>query len=522
MLAKRFGFPFVFVVLVAPVRAQCYHEKIPAPNPAQSGQFTATMQFLDDQLIEGSPIANAVHVFDRVGQDLVLSQVLVPSDLYVSQWFGIVAAAPGLLCVGSPNDTDQALNAGSVYSYVQGPGGWQFETELHASDAAAYDDFGGSVSITPNGHFLFVGDPFKSDLQTGAGAVYVFERIGGAWVERQRLNASDVFGGSKFGTEVCATNDRLVVTAFTAPPLFEGAAYIFELDSGTGLWSETAKVVSPNPSGYDWFGVSCDFDGDRLLVGAMGWYNQRGAVYLFEYDGLDWVFQRMFTSEHPAPDQATGLAVGLLEDGVLFKTEDPSVAASYAGVVNYWRETGTGWYLVDRMIPFDSVSELAFGHTMEVGPDMLYFGALDDSVFENAGALYTYTRPIVTRYCPASANSSGAAARIDWRGSTVLAQDSFELEASGGPPQQPGVFYFGPNQIAMPFGNGMRCVGGSTVRVPPVQLDAAGVAHSELPLVNFPQLLPASTYNFQFWFRDPAAGGAFFDLSDAIQIRFCQ
>ena len=28
-------------------------------------------------------------------------------------------------------------------------------------------------------------------------------------------------------------------------------------------------------------------------------------------------------------------------------------------------------------------------------------------------------------------------------------------------------------------------------------------------------------FNFQFWFRDPPAGGANFNLSDALSIQFC-
>jgi hypothetical protein len=29
------------------------------------------------------------------------------------------------------------------------------------------------------------------------------------------------------------------------------------------------------------------------------------------------------------------------------------------------------------------------------------------------------------------------------------------------------------------------------------------------------------TVNFQFWFRDPAAGGAAFNLSDALEVNWC-
>ena len=34
------------------------------------------------------------------------------------------------------------------------------------------------------------------------------------------------------------------------------------------------------------------------------------------------------------------------------------------------------------------------------------------------------------------------------------------------------------------------------------------------------QITAGSTWNFQAWFRDPAAGGAFFDLSDGLCLTF--
>jgi hypothetical protein len=45
--------------------------------------------------------------------------------------------------------------------------------------------------------------------------------------------------------------------------------------------------------------------------------------------------------------------------------------------------------------------------------------------------------------------------------------------------------------------------------------------------VNYATLPPGatitagSTWNFQFWYRNPAAGGAGFNLSDGLSIRFC-
>ena len=43
-----------------------------------------------------------------------------------------------------------------------------------------------------------------------------------------------------------------------------------------------------------------------------------------------------------------------------------------------------------------------------------------------------------------------------------------------------------------------------------------------LPLPPPGKILPGETWHFQAWFRDPAAGGAFFDLSNALSVTFGQ
>jgi hypothetical protein len=90
---------------------------------------------------------------------------------------------------------------------------------------------------------------------------------------------------------------------------------------------------------------------------------------------------------------------------------------------------------------------------------------------------------------------------------------------------EPGLFYFGPDEPQVPFGNGFRCVGGGPGEVfrvfPFVAADAAGSLRASLDLPSLPGTIsPGSTWKFQAWFRDPAGGGQGFDLSDGISIDF--
>jgi hypothetical protein len=113
-------------------------------------------------------------------------------------------------------------------------------------------------------------------------------------------------------------------------------------------------------------------------------------------------------------------------------------------------------------------------------------------------------------YCISAPNSAGPGAIIGFLGSTSVSANDLILTAIQCPPGQLGLFYYGPNQIQVPFGNGFRCVGGSTFRLyPPVQTDVFGNVARVLdntvpPASSGPgKIDPSDRWNFQFWYRDP-------------------
>ena len=132
----------------------------------------------------------------------------------------------------------------------------------------------------------------------------------------------------------------------------------------------------------------------------------------------------------------------------------------------------------------------------------------------------------VASYCSTAPNSSGSGAVMGWSGTTGIAANDFVLTVTAASTGMPGIFYFGPNQIQVPFGDGFRCVGGSVLRLPVVVTDAFGDASFALDFTDPGQsssvIADGDTWNFQFWFRDPAFGGATFNLSDALEVPFCE
>lgn len=131
-------------------------------------------------------------------------------------------------------------------------------------------------------------------------------------------------------------------------------------------------------------------------------------------------------------------------------------------------------------------------------------------------------------FCGSTANSTGSAAVISSNGDCSIAANAFRLEA-GPVPNTVGLFFYSQVQAGggagVPFGNGLRCVGGGA---PLFRLGASAIDGNLLGLdvdvTSPPQaagaLTPGSTWHFQAWFRDPSAGGAQFDLSDGLSVTF--
>ncbi len=127
-----------------------------------------------------------------------------------------------------------------------------------------------------------------------------------------------------------------------------------------------------------------------------------------------------------------------------------------------------------------------------------------------------------TNYCIGAPNSTVAGASMSATGTDSVANNDLVLLA-GPVPDQPGVFFYGPDQVQVPFGNGFRCVGGQLNRLA-VEQAAGGVLSHALDNTSPPAaaglITPGSTWHFQAWYRDPAAGGANFNLSDGYTILF--
>lgn len=150
--------------------------------------------------------------------------------------------------------------------------------------------------------------------------------------------------------------------------------------------------------------------------------------------------------------------------------------------------------------------------------------AADSTLDLNSNGILDACECHVERYCIASPNSVGPGALLDHAGTVSVSRNDLVLLCTGCPPNTAGLFYFGALRSQVPFGNGYRCVAGPVTRTGIVVSSTSGAAARALDIVNLPGgtvIGAGSVRQFQFWYRNPAGGGAGFNLSDALEVQFC-
>ena len=130
----------------------------------------------------------------------------------------------------------------------------------------------------------------------------------------------------------------------------------------------------------------------------------------------------------------------------------------------------------------------------------------------------------VASYCSALPNSTGQSAVIQATGTPSFTTNTFVLSALSLPPSANCTFFHGTTRVDPPtsFGNGLRCAGGTLVRLgTTTAANGVTIQYQDLAGAPYAGVQPGDVRRFQLVYRDPAAGGAGFNTTAALEITFC-
>lgn len=223
-----------------------------------------------------------VHVVERVGTTWLVTASVAPPNSANGDRFGSAIAVDGDLMLVGATGGNAAAGAAHVFRRDALTGTWLHEAELTAGDDDPGDAFGNAVEWA-NGRAI-VGAPQDDTGQPDTGAVYVFEETApGVWSETAKLVTSTLDEDDLFGRAIAAEGDRLAIISpgLSGGGFAPGGAFVFERDSLTGSWSETAILRVPFGPNLGLFPQvsAIALDNDRIVIGHP---SEVGSVHVFE------------------------------------------------------------------------------------------------------------------------------------------------------------------------------------------------------------------------------------------------
>jgi cyclophilin family peptidyl-prolyl cis-trans isomerase len=318
------------------------------------------------------------------------------SDGSAGDWFGFaVAVDANYAIVAAPKDNS---NKGAAYIFKYNNGNWTQQAKLTASDGAAGDYFGGSVSISAN--HAIVGAP-RDDSNTGS--AYIFEYNDGNWTQQAKLTAYESHVEDWFGQSVSISGDCAIVGAFLTDTTKTnaGAAYIFyRHQGGTNHWGLQVGLSPSDAAVNDWFGYSVSINGEYAIIGAIGddpdssFPNFTGSAYIFRHNGTSWAQQAKLTASDGADQDRFGRSVSI--DGYYaivgaYQNDDNGSNSGSAYIFEPNDLDPNNWDQKAKLTASDAAASDYFGYSVAIGAGHALVGAYgNDDNGSSSGSAYIF------------------------------------------------------------------------------------------------------------------------------------
>ena len=379
-----------------------------------SGDYAIIRAFTDDN---GSKSA---YIFKREDSVWIQQAKLIAGKTGYGDLVGSSVSISGdYAVIGAQRDDDAGYSSGSAYIFKRDGSNWIQQAKLTASDAKSFDNFGISVSIS--GDYAIIGAVENYVGGSYSGSAYIFKRDGSNWIQQAKLTASDTAAYNYFGLSVSISDDIAIVGSYGDKDggSYSGAAYIFKRD-GTS-WTQQAKLKAGDPDSYDYFGKSVSISGDYAIVGSYGKYDGEilptGAVYIFKRDGSNWTQQAKLKASDATPGCGFGGYVSISNNVAIIGSTTTDEISIHLPYVYLFKREGSAWIEMSKFMGSDTVADDYFANAVSISGGNAIVGAFgDDDGGNNSGSAYIFSFSITTADIKADAETIqiGESATLSW------------------------------------------------------------------------------------------------------------
>ena len=474
--------------------------------------------------------SGSAYVFVRDATGWSQQEKLIGLDVQVSNRFGYSVALQGHRAViASPYAVSPSAGRGVLYVFERNGSQWTQTQKLWSTTPSVYDYVGSAVVLD--------GDRIAAGTN---GAVVVFERVGGTWIEQTRLTVpgNGLSNGATLNSEIALDGDTLVIGApADEQPNLSGSVFVF-VKSGT-QWTQEARLTAPVPTSGAKFGQSVSIDGDLLAVGEYrheGLGFESGKAYVFARSGTSWALEHDLVPRDNSWYAQTGFSVAIEGETVVVGSNADDGSGSF---YVFWRDGGT-WSRQAKRKASDAEAGGRFGYKVALsGGKVLASAPTGGPSPTFGGAAYVVEVPpdadepgfafecfFPGLGCPCGndpnpwgpglscSHSSGGGMRIEGSGTNSFTAADLSLTVTDAPPGNTGAFVVG-TQMNLPnpptaFHDGVLCVQGTTYVLRGL-FQAGGTLTETGFLAQDPTgafFVPGLDYFFQYLTRDNQAGSS--------------
>jgi hypothetical protein len=329
------------------------------------------------------------------------------------------------------------------------------EQKVTKSDGNALDDYGNSVAIL--GDTALVGAYHVAvDGNSKQGLVYVFTNSNGTWEETQKLTVNDGQTDGWFGDTVAFNATTAVIGANGTTingNAFQGAVYVFE--KSNGKWVQTQKLIADDGSDHDNFGDALALSGKTIVVGAYGNNSFQGAAYVFSKTSNGWVQSQKLTAFGGASSNGQFGSSVAIDGATIFV--GASQEAGYDGAAYVFKDINNIWRPFQILTAKDGGFFDGFGTSVALSNSTALVGTTANKayVFKKSGTNWSQAQELTTKY--AHAGNFGSAVALQDQTAVIGAEDT----AVNGNSDDGAVFIFS-NQA--PSGNKPACLRQATAQ----------------------------------------------------------